>query len=294
MFLKNNMLGVKIMIQKFTSSSEYLVSKSNPDKNGTVTLEKMIVCTRCNGTGQYRYISMGKITYGTCFKCDGKGAVQIKYKQYTEKHRAKLDSINERKRDAKRIKLLKKEHENLINEFGEVSDYIYKVVEKDIVSLKEEIKKKGGKYEDFLGWFFTKKQNIFQVKKVQVSDFVDVNDEGFYRLNEEKYRKKEIEQKRSEKAFVGEIKEKIKIPLIYVKENSYETPWGRTYIRTFKDTSGNNLVWRTSVVMSYEWLIGEQKDVSFIVKEHGYYSNEKQTYIKNLRFKKNKQPDDYA
>lgn len=46
--------------------------------------------------------------------------------------------------------------------------------------------------------------------------------------------------------------------------------------------------------MSYEWLIGEQKDVSFIVKEHGYYSNEKQTYIKNLKFKKNKQPDDYA
>lgn len=165
MFLKNNMLGVKIMIQKFTSSSEYLVSKSNPDKNGTVTLEKMIVCTRCNGTGQYRYISMGKITYGTCFKCDGKGAVQIKYKQYTEKHRAKLDSINERKRDAKRIKLLKKEHENLINEFGEVSDYIYKVVEKDIVSLKEEIKKKEGNMKIFWDGSLLKNKIYFKLKR---------------------------------------------------------------------------------------------------------------------------------
>ena len=91
------------------------------DKNGTKYWEFSCTCSKCNGTGIYRwqaYHYTGTISdyEGVCFACNGTGTARWQEKEYTAEHRAELDARREKKLQKKQAELAKIEAERKAQE----------------------------------------------------------------------------------------------------------------------------------------------------------------------------------
>lgn len=135
-------------------SQEEIISKSQPDKNGTIIMKKKIPCYRCSGSGQYKFMSMGKITYGTCFKWDGDGFLVVTEKSFTPEYRTKLNVLNKKRADRKIRIAREKESQKNFDRYGFEKGYIYVVIEKNSYTIKDELHHQGATYDPLLGWFF--------------------------------------------------------------------------------------------------------------------------------------------
>lgn len=111
---------------------------------------------------------------------------------------------------------------------------------------------------------------------------------------EEQKAREEAEQERikAEKAmsqYIGNIGDKIKVHATYIKTAFYSFRMGwmeqTMYVHTFKDESGNTLVWKTSSNSLPDLEEGMKVELSGTIKEHSEYKEEKQTSLIRCKVK---------
>ncbi|EMW5974477.1 TPA: hypothetical protein ACGU7O_001133 [Enterococcus faecium] len=273
-------------------SQEEIISKSQPDKNGTITMKKKIPCYRCSGSGQYKFMSMGKITYGTCFKCDGDGFLVVTEKSFTPEYRAKLNALNKKRADRKIRITREKESQKNFDRYGFEKGYIYVVIEENSYAIKDELHHQGATYDPLLGWFFKEKQEQYKTQKVFVEEFSVINDEGIIELKLEEYSERQQEilraKRREEGEFIGTIAQRLELDLKLTNTVTIDTQWGNVYLHLFEDKNHNSLIWKTNKFLYYdEWDVGEVRKVKATIKAHDYYRDTKQTWVKNVKIQKN-------
>ena len=74
------------------------------DKNGTKYFREECKCTKCGGTGTYRWgacINGNYMFSGVCYDCGGSGFTVETTKEYTDEHRAKLDAQRAKRQQAR-------------------------------------------------------------------------------------------------------------------------------------------------------------------------------------------------
>jgi hypothetical protein len=94
---------------------------------------------------------------------------------------------------------------------------------------------------------------------------------------------KEAAKTPSRSEWIGLEKEKLSaLPVLFKQRRGYQTRYGWTNVYTF--TNGENvLVWLTTTAPAI--IEGEAYLLDAVIKEHKEYKNEKQTVIKNCKFK---------
>lgn len=255
-------------------------------------MKKKIPCNRCSGSGQFKFMSMGKITYGTCFKCDGDGFLVVTEKSFTPEYRTKLDQLNKKRAEQKRRITREKESQKNFDRYGFDKGYIYVVTEENSYAIKEELHHQGATYDPELGWFFKEKQEQYKTKKVLVEEFSEINDDGIIDLKLEEYNERQQallrEKRREEGEFIGTIGQRLELDLKLTNTVTLDTQWGNVYLHLFEDQNNNLLIWKTNKFLYYdEWDIGEIKTIKATIKDHDYYRDTKQTWIKNVKIQKN-------
>lgn len=271
----------------FTSADERVIEQQKPDRNGTINGIKRVVCSRCNGTGQYRYVSMGRLTYGICFKCNGVGYEDVKFKKMTPEYRAKRDQINSRnqqkaleKRNAQKLEKLYSD----IKHKGFDRKVVYIVNEADTFKIKDELKSAGALFDNFIGWYFLESIEKYSTTRTLVDDFCEIeNSELIYK---ESYLEK---MKQFEGEFLFEIGARFEKIVKYIDYNKVENPFAYRayfYFYEFRDEVGNVFVWKTSkdeIGVNK----GENLLIKAIMKDHTEWHKGKkvirQNMIKNVR-----------
>lgn len=88
---------------------------------------------------------------------------------------------------------------------------------------------------------------------------------------------------------IGEIGDKIEIKATFIKTAWFEVPsfggWGTDtmHIHTFKDESGNVLIWKTTKGLPLNIEEGDSINLKGTIKEHSEYKDEKQTVLTRCR-----------
>ena len=117
------------------------------------------------------------------------------------------------------------------------------------------------------------------------------------RKAEEEKRKAEEMARKAISQYVGEVGKRITINVTYLGSAHFEVNSFRgygtetMYVHTFKDESGNKLIWKTSKGIGTwldngEWLKheeGEPVEITGTVKEHKEYREEKQTALNRCK-----------
>ena len=286
-------------------TEEIIIDQTDPDKNGTVKVIKKVPCGRCGGTGVYTYSTQYGNDRGVCYKCRGAEFLIKKEAIHTPEHRAKLDHNNKLRAERERKKRLKKESDINKEKFGDITDSIFLVTERNSFSIKVDLKNLDCIFDKDLGFWFSKTDiDKYATKKINNSDFLKLV-EGEYLLKDMgKYHELRAERKRAQGAFVGSIKERIECNLTLINTFNCDTIFGTTYIHKFVDDDQNVLVWKTKtafvdyldpdeddpyvdVIFFSHWNTDQSKMAKFTIKDHTYYNNEKQTEISRVVFEKN-------
>lgn len=138
--------------------SERVISQSDPDKNGTVIQLIEYNCPKCLGAGESPKWSQ---TGYKCFTCKGTGFLRKKRKVYTKEYRNKLDSRNNKRKQA-----------NQEDFFGLNQEVIYLIEDEFTLKNKSKYMEAGGVYIRGLGWYFLKKPIAFKSKSIKVKDYL--------------------------------------------------------------------------------------------------------------------------
>ena len=266
------------------------------DKGKTyVTVEAP--CHRCYGSGQYGSLS---IHDGICFACGGSGREYIDVRAYTEeeyrKYVAKKESDALRKETKERLA----QEDRLKNEetyrhkaalrcgFGE-NDCIYVIYGRNAYSIREEIKKLGGKFNYDFGWYFTSPiknlpagYSFCKISFTEVYTYDPLQDIAILKENAKDIIKKKIISflpPSNTEYYPAEIKERLRNLL--VKVDTIKTIgnelYGSTNIYTFT-LDRYVFVWMTDTVHS-ELKIGSSIFLTGTIKKFDDFNGVHQTYL---------------
>lgn len=271
----------------FTSADEKVIEQKEPDRNGTINGIKRIVCNRCNGSGSFKYVSMGRLTCGVCFKCNGLGYVDKKFKIMTPEYRAKRDKINlcnqqkaEEKRNVKELERLYWQ----IKQKGFDQRIIYIVNEPDTYVIKDDLKSAGALYDDVIGWYFLNAVKHFSTEMVLTQDIYEIrNSELIYKQT---YLDKSIQ---TEGEFLFSVGDSFELVVTYSKYERIDNPFAYKayiYFYEFLDESGNLFIWKTSK-NEIDVVQGEKICIKARLKDHKEWKKRnkviRQNMIKNVR-----------
>lgn len=247
-------------------------------------------CPKCGGKGYipgYEYVEGG-----VCFLCGGTGRgsqqVIIRTHEYNQKLiNARLEKARKTagERNAKWLKSWG------FSEQGEAWIVMGKTYE-----IREELKNAGAIYRDTFGWHFDHYVEEFYTLKISIDDIMYVNSDGeaetlaYYGLDgtltwnlfeiEEylKERKAQWEKENAPKTeWCGSIKDKVDLTVKLTRRGRYETMYGVTYVYTFEDAEGHQLVWKTGTWLEQEE--GAEVTLKGTVKAHSEYKGIKQTEL---------------
>lgn len=277
------------------------------DRNGTKYWTGMVTCDRCGGAGG---ADAWAYTGWTCYKCGGEGKVPGSWVERTPEYEAKLAE-----RRAKRSEKMRAETEaRRVSEYdanckatlernGFSPDGETFLILGDTYSRKDAIKAAGGKFDSCLGWHFPAPVDGFETVKVRFEDVAEYDAWGRMALKKGVFEKANAMKRDAERAgkpvseYVGEVGGKIDTVVTLVKTAWYEVkdPFGRPETRNvfmFTDGDGNLIVWKTGSGVTFtvgsEWHVvekGESVRMRATVKDHAEYDGDKQTVVKNCRFK---------
>lgn len=134
-----------------------------------------------------------------------------------------------------------------------------------------------------------------RAKKAQARQAeLDAEQERIRKEREEEERRKaeEEERIRAEKArskYIGEIGEKLSCEVTFEKTAWFDFRSGwleqRMFIHTFKDDSGNALVWKTTSNSLYNCESGKRYILTGTVKDHSEYDEQKQTVLTRCKIR---------
>ena len=251
------------------------------DKNGTKIYHDY-TCPRCGGRGGSE---AWKATGWTCYECGGSGKVMTPevIKVYTPEYRAILDARAAKRREKKMAQAQAEKAEKQAawkQEKGFVADRIYLVGLEDSFCRKDEIKAAGGRYNEYTGWYFSEHHPEFQTVEMTAEELLYEDAWGKLDWVAAWSIREKLKAKRPEPAseHIGEIGSKVDIEVTHVRTRYYDTRFGTTWVHTFKDASGNVLVWKTSCAC-LDIEDGGKARIKATIKDHDEYNGVKQTIL---------------
>ena len=148
---------------------------------------------------------------------------------------------------------------------------------------KDWIKEKGGRYNNYFGWYFISDINVdtiafpegIDVKKV-LWENVAINDETLKPEKEITAYMDSILYPSDESEFVGTVGERVIVEVIVEKNITLEGYYGIQHMHIMRSDDGNVFVWTTT---TKDWAVGSKKNIRGTVKEHKTYKNTKQTVL---------------
>lgn len=251
------------------------------DKNGTKYYHTN-TCNACGGTGyrpEYAYNEGGR-----CFVCGGTGSKYHAWKEYTPEYSAKLAA----RRLAKTRAHAEERNREYFQSIGFSAEGTAWFVIGNSYEIKDQLKADGARWSPAMGWHFAEQPANYNCFKVESSEIGEINEvTGWFELYDAPFLARIFEQKQSEHApktesqWVGEIGQKLEIPVKLVKVSYYKTNfsyWGEDhYIYKFVDEAGNTLVWDTSSFPEVEE--GHSYLLKGTVKKQDEYKGDKQTVL---------------
>lgn len=257
------------------------------DKNGTKYWGNN-TCQRCGGQGeadQWRHTGL------VCYECGGSGVSRTRvWKEYTPEYAAKLEARRKKKFDAQMEKR-RAEADKLNAEYysahGYTPDGRTWVVLGNTYKQRMELPLLGCVFS-IIGWHIdhpidrpTLEMNASDTLLYDAAGVVSGENEDALSIVREA--NKALAAKDSPSEYVGNIGDRIEIPVELVGRYSFETHlggWGRTELRhiyTMKDAAGNVFVWKTGVYINPDE--SNTFTIRGTVKDHSEYKGIKQTVL---------------
>lgn len=251
-------------------------------------------CPKCGGKGYipgYEYVEGG-----VCFMCGGSGRghrqVIVRTYEYDQKLRqARLEKARKTagERNAKYLKSR-----------GFSAEGFSWIVMGKTYEIKDQLKAAGAKWDETFGWHFDHEVQEFPTVRISIEDKltrlnIEADDYdstiGFYYANGSlsfgdeyviQLYIKDLQEKweaanAPKTEWYGSIKDKVDLKVKLVRRGSYGTMYGTTYVYTFEDADGHQLVWKTGT-----WLeqgISSEVTLKGTVKAHSEYKGIKQTEL---------------
>jgi len=213
-------------------------------------------CTRCGGTGIYRWFVRAQPAAGTCFKCNGARTTPAKARLYTAEKLVKLN-IAADKRQAKRDAVAKEEEQT-----RKVALMLHTAL---WLSLDDN--------EATIEAARKLTENKFAAKMLDALDNSGSLTEGqLGALKGVLVR----EEQNGTSTFIGTIKERLDFTVTVERVMSFPGEWGTTYFNICRDGNGNVIIYKGTKVLAEK---GEEVTFKATVKEHVEYNGTNQTIV---------------
>lgn len=284
------------------------------DRNGSKHFKGMVKCDRCGGRGLYAtgtHNGQPRITPvdgGICHKCWGAGVVEETWIERTPEYEAVLKERREKaaakkaaEREAQRVAEYDKNCAETLKRNGFSPDGITFLFLGDTYSRKEEIKAAGGKFDCILGWHIDHQVDGFQFLQISFAEVADFNAWGRISFKDN-LTQRDIDSRKHEalkrlnnekpSEYIGAVGDKITAKVTFIRHGSIEVKGDLAYfhhyinVYTFKDESGNLIVWKTSAALEYladgeyhHINEGTAVQISGTIKELSEYRGDKQTVL---------------
>ena len=165
--------------------------------------------------------------------------------------------------------------------------------------IREELKALGCKYSSQLScWHADHELEGYETLKLNASEMYEIDDAGVYlwqwlRVNETRElidlaNKKLKASEFASSSHIGNVGDKIEIKAELTAVHWYDTRFNyhtiTNWIYTFKDESGNVLVWKTTALIDEK--AGDHVILKGTIKAHGEYNGVKQTELQRCKIRK--------
>lgn len=251
-------------------------------------------CPKCGGKG---YIpGYEHVDGGVCFMCGGSGrghrSVIVRTREYNQKL---IDARLEKAR-----KTAGERNAKYLKSRGFSVDGFAWIVMGNTFEIKEQLKAAGARWDNTFGWHFDHEVTEFPTVHISIEDKltrlnVDAEDyedtigryynDGTLSFGDEypitlylKELKERWEANNApETEWFGSIKDKVDLVVTLIRRGNYDTMYGTTFVYTFEDTQGHQLIWKTGTYL--EQKIGSQVSLKGTIKAHSEYKGIKQTEL---------------
>ena len=268
------------------------------DRNGT-TIFVDCTCDRCGGGGIIPYYR--HVDNGVCFKCGGSGVgSNTEIKIYTPEYGAKLKAQRAAREQAKLEKLIAESadwNKEWMESEGFNIEGITFLILGNTYEIKEELKARGAKYNDMLGWHMANAEGYDAVPLSidQVTKYTQIG--RLYYINYvdgiEMVKKLKDDGEQALKAkngehiseYVGTVGERREFVCKLVGHFTYESHYSfygeLNHIYKFADENGDIIVWNTTAGVEEG---KPEYRFKATIKEHSQYRGEKQTVVSRAKF----------
>ena len=253
-------------------------------------------CPKCGGTG---YIpGYEHVEGGVCFLCGGSGRGSRQVIVRTEEYNKKLVEA----RLAKARKTAGERNAKYLKSRGFSAEGLAWVVMGSTFEIKDQLKAAGARWDNTFGWHFDHEVVEFPTVRISIEDKItrlsmeyqeetyedkighywadgtlDFGDEWPITLYIKELREKWEADNAPKTEWYGSIKDKVDLKVKLVRRGNYDTMYGTTFVYTFEDAQGHQLVWKTGTWLEQE--VGSQVIVKGTIKAHTEYKGTKQTEL---------------
>ena len=253
-------------------------------------------CPKCGGTG---YIpGYEHVEGGVCFMCGGSGRGSRQVIVRTEEYNKKLVEA----RLAKARKTAGERNAKYLKSRGFSAEGLAWVVMGNTFEIKDQLKAAGARWDNTFGWHFDHEVVEFPTVRISIEDKItrlsmeyqeetyedkighywadgtlDFGDEWPITLYIKELREKWEADNAPKTEWYGSIKDKVDLKVKLVRRGNYDTMYGTTFVYTFEDAQGHQLVWKTGTWLEQE--VGSQVIVKGTIKAHTEYKGTKQTEL---------------
>ena len=253
-------------------------------------------CPKCGGTG---YIpGYEHVEGGVCFMCGGSGRGSHSVIVRTYEYNQKL--VNARLEKAR--KTAGERNAKYLKSRGFSVDGFAWIVMGKTFEIKDQLKAAGARWDNTFGWHFDHEIVEFPTVRISIEDKLtrlgyeypeETYDDtiGFYyadgtlsfgdewpiTLYIKELREKWEADNAPKTEWYGSIKDKVDLKAKLIRRGDYDTMYGTTFVYTFEDAQGHQLVWKTSTWLEQE--VDSQVALKGTIKAHSEYKGIKQTEL---------------
>lgn len=253
-------------------------------------------CPKCGGKGYlpgYEHIEGG-----VCFMCGGSGrgshSVTVRTYEYNQKLvNARLEKARKTagERNAKYLK----------SRGFSVEGFAWIVMGKTF-EIKEQLKAAGARWDNTFGWHFDHEVTEFPTVCISIEDkltrlsfeypeesyddkighywadgTLDFGDEWPITLYIKELREQWEVDNAPKTEWYGSVNDKVDLKVKLVRRGNYDTMYGTTFVYTFEDAQGHQLVWKTGTWLEQE--VDSDVTLKGTIKAHSEYKGIKQTEL---------------
>lgn len=284
---------VKYFVADSYKNYKYDITKAYRNNNGKLVVKAKISCPRCGGTGIYAvgvengHIKPHPCFNGICLQCGSTGVLEKEVRLYTQAEYDSMKRNNERAKQKKEEEMkagAEKKRQDWLQKNGfDAEGNTYIMIGLNTYEIKDELKAKGWKYNDFLRWHAASpagyEDNVYKMhwtEGFQTTAWGDMHPISGIQAKVDALINDAKPQSNSD--WVGEVGKRLHdIPVTLVSIYAFEGRYGLSQVVKFVDENQNILTWFTSVEIKLE--VGDSCFLSGTVKEHSEYKGERNTVL---------------